>query len=338
MKSFIKKTSLAIACFNVLAISVTAQTTTPATPRAEYAMLNQPICQFKAYGKPYMLTYKPASNKFEVIVFGTQDQSSQSIKNVQNADDYEFLTPIRYTLKFVDNNIQIDKIYEGWRESYIGKGLEKSLKLLGMLPKNTYKGNPFVKNMLKNKIPTQLAFENTETLSAFIRHLKHAVLAENITPANTDKPLLLIQFEEPNQIISQDDVLFLTTYWELVNPQDTLAVKFFNTMQDKINDARSTTSGAKTVGQSGTEIVFGAIEKDTNDFKGKENMAAITKTVIVAATILPLQQMFKAWTTGIEKNNTTKISNEIKTAYDDLKTQITELWKHQIEKTKTEQA
>jgi hypothetical protein len=255
------------------------------TPKhKEYTQIDQPVCHFKAFGKPWMLINHPEVGELDMYIFGWYDQKANEVKQVKTSADLEFLRPIRLTAKFVDNNVQIDRIYEGWRESYVGQIFSGTLELLKILPKYKPEGNPFINAMLKEQIPSKIVMEDAEALSYFVKHLKKA-LSEEAIATTSIKPLLFVEFKKPKQVIKQEDLDFLTTYWEMIDPQDQEAKLFFKTTQRSIDVARADTANAKPILESYGEMFMRLVEKEAFDFKGKDLMANATAAFMLTATI-----------------------------------------------------
>ncbi len=255
-----------------------------ASLRPEYTQIDQSTCQFKSFGKPMMIHYNPAINELDVIVFGCLDSETNEIRQASKSKDLENLIPIRFTAKNVDTNVQIDRIYNGWRETYVGKFLEGTLQNLTLLPVRKHPGNPFIEIMLKEKTPSKIVLEDTEALGYLVKHLQKAITKEGIEASET-KPLMLIVFKKTNQIISDEDLNFLATYWEIVDQKDQNALKFFGNTQREINTAREDTTSAKNILDSNGEAFMRLLEKETYDFKGKDLALQIGFTMLTWATI-----------------------------------------------------
>ncbi len=258
---------------------------TPSRP--EFAQNDQPVCQFKGFGKPYMIYYNPAVNELDIIVFGVQDPKTQKLSGFKTSKDLANLVPIRYTIRYVDGCVKIDTIYDGWRETYVGKFIEGGLQSLALMPKRKHPGNPFIEIMLKEQTPSKIVVEDATALSYLVKHLQTAINKEQISA--TRKPLMLIEFKKINQTINEEALKFLTTYWTLVDAKDQEVVNFFKNTQQAINVARQDTATAKTILDSNGEAFMRLIEDECLEFKANDIMVKTLKWLIIYITITQLK-------------------------------------------------
>jgi hypothetical protein len=284
MKNSMQRFVLVAGMISLIFSTVSTDLFADGTIRKEYTQIDQPVCHFKAFGNPWMINYNPAVNEIDFIYFGWHDDVTGEVKQIKKSSELEFLVPMRFTMKFTDNNVQLDYIYNGWRESCVARFAAKTLENLHLLPKRQHQGNPLIDVMLKAQTPTKIVLADAEALSYLVRHLQKAIVKEGISPL-AQKPLLLIKFQKNNQIPLPEDVQFLTTYWEMIDQYDQDAKNFFEKTQVAINDARRDTGSAKNIGESFGEMLMRLLEKDAYGFHGKDLMANAATTLLLTATV-----------------------------------------------------
>lgn len=263
--------------------------------RKEFATTDQKIGYFRGFGKPWMTVFKPAQGQLSMVTFGKINTETGSIEQFKNyGTEFETLIPIRFTIKFVETpvSVQIDKIYAGWRESYIGRALETIFKSIKFLPDLKYQGTPFV-DEYQECMPMKWVFNDMQDFVGFKTYLKKKFEEKNVQPL-AEKPLLLIEFDKINQTFEKDDLSFLTTYYELLDATDPIVKKFFDTKQETVDEARDNTKDAKVILDSYGEMFMRTIEGAAWDFKGKEMIIYGTAAVALALTVDLVKDYVKA--------------------------------------------
>jgi len=251
----------------------------PDTDREEFKKVDQSFMFFKTFGKcPYAMHYDPAINQLSYTFLGCLDTKTENIVLPRKGAQLATLIPVRFTQKFLDANVQIDRKYSGYRETFIGKSLEGGLKALGVMSDHQFEGS-FMINEYKNAVPMKWVLRDMTDLKGLITYLKAKFTEENIVP--TKKPLLLLEIVNNTNALDAADLEFLNTYFEILDPLDSNVKAFFSACQDTLNDAMDVSKDAKYVLESFSEMVLRDIEKGDQEFKGKE--LAVKMVVLVAA-------------------------------------------------------
>jgi len=254
----------------------------PPAQREEFKKVDQPFMFFKTFGKcPYAMHYDPAVNQLNFTFLGSYDAKTDAVVYPRKGKDFETLTPMRFTQKFLDANVQIDRKYSGHRESHAGKALEKFLKYFGIIHDHQYEGS-FMLNEYKLGVPMKWVLRDLADLKGLIAYLSKKFTEEGIIA--TKRPLLLLEMVQDADKLDQNDKEFLNMYFELLDPYDINVKAFFSDCQKTLLDVMDLSKDAKNVLETYTEMVFGGLEKENHEFKGKEFAAKITTLVLAAFT------------------------------------------------------
>lgn len=237
--------------------------------RSEFITTDQPFVIFKAIkgGKyPFMFKCYPGMNQLDVVYFGTQKKSG--VKFVKNPKELENLTPIRYSFKLADNTaVQVDKKYTGYREAYLGIGLENLFKATGLYPTAGYKGIALV-DEYQAGLPMKWALCDVVAFKALKKYVLKGFDAANvIVPAV--KPLLLLEIVNQEASLDASDYEFLNKYFDLLDPKDAIVKKFFDGATKTINSIADKAKDSLTVGAMVGETVLNALDGD-KQIKGFE--------------------------------------------------------------------
>lgn len=251
--------------------------------RSEFITTDQPFVIFKAIkgGKyPFMFRCYPGLGQLDVVYFGTEKKSG--IKFVKTPKELENLTPIRFSFKLADNTaVQVDKKYTGYRESYLGTGLESLFKAAGLYPAEGYKGTAIV-DEYKAGLPMKWALCNTEAFKAFKKYILKGFNAANVVVPAV-KPLLLVEIVDLQGGLDASDYEFLSTYFQLLDPKDPIAKKFFDGASKTVSSLSDKTKDAFVVGAGAGETILNALDSD-KQLKGFEG-AKIRDVLLVAALL-----------------------------------------------------
>ena len=254
----------------------------------ELQKLDQPFCYFKTTSKdPYMIKYNPASNQVQMITCGTQLPKC-SARHTTKAEDLKNLAVLRSQIILSDANVQIDTKHEGYREQFVGRVAESLLISLGLLSDKPYSGRFMVDEYLSG-MPMKWVLNSDKELTNLLQYLTSR-LAELPEDASSKKPLLAIQLVKTGEQISMVNKALLDVLFVVVD-QDDAAIKpyydeiraFYQKSQSALNDALSKYGkDTPVVKQSFGEMMFGAIEKQTKEFKIKDVIAAALGAWIAA--------------------------------------------------------
>ena len=277
---------------SVFAIAATFATASDAQQRAKLITADQPFVVFKAIKgakNPLMFKCHPGVNELDIVYFGSQKKSGPTL--VKTAQELENLVPLRYTMKFADiKAIEIDKKYAGYRDSYLGTGLENLFKLVGLYPAAGYKGTALV-DEYKEGLPMKWVLSSAEHFKALKNYLTKGFNAANIQ-AQAVKPMLLLEIVEGHANLDASDYAFLTQYFDLLDPRDPTAKSFFDSANKFLNDIADKTQGAITVGAETGETILNQLDsdKELKGFDAKKILQevlllwALTETVKFAKT------------------------------------------------------
>ncbi len=238
-----------------------------------FSNIDQKVGFFKTTGRPWMIKYNPSVNTLTIINCGSIDHEDKDVKQVEKPADLENLTATRCITKFVDTNLQIARVYQGFRETYLEQLVEGLLKLTTLYPNRKYEGTLLV-DEYREGIPMKWVFTNIDEFRAIKKYLLKAFEKFDIEP-QAQKPLLYIQFDRINQEFSDDDLAFLNTYYEVLNSKNPAAKVFFNDAQQAINDARSSTDSAKNILESSGEKLMRWAEETKYGIKEKDIMLKV---------------------------------------------------------------
>ncbi|MBY0353759.1 hypothetical protein K2W90_05325 [Candidatus Babeliales bacterium] len=285
--------------------------------RKQFQTLDQQFCFFKTCAEdPYMIVFHPGKNEITTIACGTLDKQ-QGPRRAKSAADFENLTVIRNTIIFADPGLKLDQKLRGYRKTIIGKFLDNLLKDISFLPDRKYDGTVLV-DQYKVGMPMKWVLRDTKDFQAIKKYLeKH--FGSMLIPAK--KPLLVLEItnsKDPLAIerslggLSQEDVDFLETYFELADPQDPEVVAYFKACQEIFMDTQHKFDSPKVVGRSFGEIVFDAIEKRSDDFKLVDYAGAIIATLATMVLFDSCKEALKSNIYDPVRNNVSKKVSECK--------------------------
>lgn len=227
--------------------------------RPELEKLDQPVVFFRAIqGAKYPMMFKfiPAADQLNIVFFGVE--KSGYVRHVKRPSDLMTLVPIRYGLTFADSKTKIDKKYEGFRDSPLGKGFENLFKMVGLLPTTGYKGTALV-DEYNAGIPMKLVLSSVDQFKALKVYLRRNLAFPDVT---SKKPLLLLEILDTTKSLDEDDKTFLNAYFDVCDPLDPAVKKFFENAQKSITKLHAKIEDAKHIGESAGEMIFRAFEEN----------------------------------------------------------------------------
>jgi hypothetical protein len=295
LRKFIASGVLALAC--ATAVNLHADFVSPEAELVEKKAgftsfpltIAEPFVVFKSVGAkyPYMLRFDPAENTFTSVMCGTEIDGSPRL--AKTAQDLEALIPVRRTVKALDAGIQIDRKYDGFRESYIGCMIAGALTLTGILPQETYPGT-FLVDEMTDGVAMKWVLRNAEEFKSVRQYLENKIAEKGLTFAK--KPSLLIDIRKGGANLDASDYAFLNAYFTLVSPTDESTMEFYNKATAIMTDI--TTCGVDFGNAAeGFGIKFmRLIEKDCSDFKLPEWCADGAKLAFTALTTAILIKLF----------------------------------------------
>jgi hypothetical protein len=258
--------------------------------RPEFVKTNQSFVFFnvvKGAKYPGMIKCVPAINRLEVILCGCEKDGS--FGRVKAAQDLEFLAPLRYTTKFADSGLQIDKKLEGYREAYVGIMVEALLKASHLMPADGYKGDLLVEEYLAG-MPMKWAVSSIEEFRGVKGYLIKKFMEYNVA-APAKKPLLLVEFLDGNPAYDDTDKEFLNTFFDVLDPLDPAVKAFFDQCQKSFGDMLDKTKDAKNTGESIGELLMRNMESVSGDFEGKKVVAIVLGAVVGGIVVAKLTKM-----------------------------------------------
>jgi len=259
----------------------------------EFKRVDQPFMFFKTFGKcPYSIHYDPAVNQLNYTFLGCIDEKTNYVVLPKQGNQLATMTPVRYTQKFVDANVQVDRKFEGYRETRLGRVIEGGLQIAGVIPEHQYEGN-FMVDEYKLGIPMKWVLRDADDLKGLRVYLTQKFAEENLVPAK--KPLLLLEIAKNADALDASDIQFLNTYFVVLNPQDENVKAFFTECQSTLLDVADISKDAKYVLDGYGDMVLRDLEKENNEFKGKEFLAKVTVAVgaaLTTALIIELMREF----------------------------------------------
>ncbi|QQR49717.1 hypothetical protein IPF37_02640 [bacterium] len=154
------------------------------------------------------------------------------------------------------------------------------------MPDRTYNGTVLV-DQYQTGMPMKFVLRNIEDFQNLRKYFeKHF---RNMVMMPSKKPLLVLEITESQDLfarrtlegLSDADIDFLETYFELADPTNPEVCKFFQRCQsDFIETMYRMPNDVKVVGRSLGEIVFDDIEKKSIDFKAVDAAGAVMTVVI----------------------------------------------------------
>jgi hypothetical protein len=254
---------------------------------AELAKIDKPVFVFKTTAKdPYSLVYRPGSNTLEILLFGYYSGAGSRVFHVTKPEkQLNKLMPIRWTKFFMDGStpVKIDEKYPGYRESTLGNAFADVLMATSILSEHYYKGTPFVDQYL-NAMPFKLVFNKVEEVTALRSLLQPLFEKHELLSKCHVKPVLVIEIDGTDQILSQGDSDFFKTYFTVCDETNEEVKAFFGLQQDAMERIFVRSKDAKQVKEAFADIVFRQFESLVSEFKMKEAGAAALSVVIAAVT------------------------------------------------------
>lgn len=272
-----------LALFAAVAAGFVSSVAADAAKYSEFTKHDQPFAFFKvADGDkyPYMIKAEPGFNRFSMILLGSERENGDVVL-AKTAQDLETMTPIRNTLKCADSGVQIDKIYEGFREAYVDIALEATFKLMNMYPMEGYKGKLFVDEYLAG-MPMKWTLSTSAQLSATVKFLQARFIENKIAPA-ANKPLLLVELYDKSSIVGAE-AAFLNNYYTVLDLQDPEVATFFVNAQKFLNDALDKTKDAKNVAEAFGEGLLRELDEKAKKFEAKKLIGWVTMIVLAGLT------------------------------------------------------
>lgn len=266
----------------------------------------KPFAVFKSVGAkyPYLLRFDPAPNTFTSVMCGTLDAETGA-RLSKRAEDLENLVAIRRTIKALDAGIQIDRIYQGYRESYIGCFLEAVLTTCGVLPQEEYPGTLLIDEM-RDGVTMKWVMQNIQEFKAIKAYVEKKIAQDNLTFST--KPHLLVEILKGGINLDESDYAFLNKYFTLVDPADEATMDFYNRATAIMTDITTCGVDFGNAAENFGIKFMRLIEKDNAGFKVQEWLADGAKYTFVVLTTAVLVKIFMDYVGNRVQN---KISNKI---------------------------
>jgi hypothetical protein len=167
--------------------------------------------------------------------------------------ELQWLQPLCSWTKYSEGNIQLEKFYRGWRESYVARATERLLRMVGFAPNATYKGTLLV-DEYNQGLPQKWTLPSGD-VPFIVAYMRNQFSQANIAPSAT-KPVLLLELIDANGTVSDDDSAFLNTYYDMAAIDDQDVHAFFTKADERKNDCFAATANAHTVGASVGEYIM----------------------------------------------------------------------------------
>jgi len=223
------------------------------TPYDQLKTADQSFAFFKTVegGKyPWMTVCKPGLNEWDMFLLGRHDEEYNENCLVTASSHLENMVVLSSTITYVDGPIKIERKYQGYREPYAAQLLEKTLRLVGVMPSEHYKGTILV-DEYNQGLPMKWVLAKTSDLTGLRKYFEK----QGVVPAD-QKPLLLLQIANTKKSMSDVDQAFLNTYFTLLNPQDPAVRSFFADAQEYLSAAVSGGKDAKNICETMGENLF----------------------------------------------------------------------------------
>jgi hypothetical protein len=230
-----------------------------AVVRPVFQKADQPVAWFKYDGGkyPWVMVYHPGLERVTNILCGTKINGAP--QPAASAADLQGLQALCCWTKYSEGNIQLEKVYRGYRESYAAKATERVLSALGFAPNATYKGTLLVDEYVAG-MPQNWVLRS-EDVPYIVAYLRDNFIKAGIAPLAI-KPVLLLEVIEANGSVSAEDSAFLNTYFDVVTADDQEARAFFTKAGERKNDCFAATASAHTVGATvGESIMASTVDK-----------------------------------------------------------------------------
>ncbi len=234
----------------------------------------------KGYKYPGFINYEGGPNNWiTTMLCGTKIDGRVFL--VRTPDELESLIPVRKFGHENGPNMKTDEKYDGYCETSFGKAIYR-LAHLTFLKKKEYKGKILVDEYnAEYPKPFYFSLGNIEDL----RGLK-SYLAKHLMPKEI-KPLLLLKIDKQEQEeLTNDDKTFWTSYFTLLDPKDSLVIRFFETTNDALSRAQDkfgpSDKGARAVGEKFGDLLMGEFFSNTGEFKYEVMAINIVKVVAAA--------------------------------------------------------
>ncbi len=200
------------------------------------------------------------------------------------------LVPVRILIHEPQPNMKVDLKLEGYSETALGRAAYK-LASATFFKKKEYKGTIIVDEYnAEHPKPFYFALGSLQDF----RGLK-TYLAKNLTPRDV-KPLLFLKIDKQGaDELSDDDKAFLTTYFTLLDPNNSTVKSFFIDADKNLFDAQKIFKDARPCGEKFGDLAMNSIEKVFGEFK-YEKIAMIAATLVIGGWGLK-----KMWETAKDK-------------------------------------
>lgn len=303
LKKFIASSVLALACVTAVNlhadfVSSEAELKTISS-RSVSLTLAEPFAVFKSIGAkyPYMLRFDPAESNFTSVMCGTNIDGK--VRLAKTAEDLVGLIPVRRTIKALDAGVQVDRKYDGYRESYIGCMIAGALTLAGVLPQEEYPGT-FLIDEMTDGVAMKWVLKNVEEFKGLRQYLENKIAEAGLS--FTKKPHLLIDIRKGGANLDAGDYGFLNKYFTLVSPLDQEKMEFYEKATALITDITTCGVDFGNAGEGFGLKFMRLIEKDCSDFKLPEWTADGAKLAFTALTTAILIKLFTNYVANRAQN------------------------------------
>ncbi|MFH1461847.1 MAG: hypothetical protein ABIF12_02795 [bacterium] len=228
---------------------------------------------------PYVSIYKPDINQIAITQLGYNDgKKNAPISN--KAERLENIVVLSEMTNDFSANIRVQKKYSGARESFIGENLANIL-----FSGDIYKGKIIIDEYNKN-IPMFWVLNNAEELRGLTKYIMNNISLEtkNTDLFSLEKPLLVVKIlNDPKfETLTQDDLNFLNTYFNIFSLNDIEVKTFFESAKETIISRGFDMANPRIKGESILESIFRQTEKQFGEWKTKD--WAITAGAAIIAT------------------------------------------------------
>lgn len=210
----------------------------------------------------WVKVYQPDIDAYKAIKLGYHDEKTNKNDHITNSKQFENIVVLSQMTNTVSANIRVQKKYPGDRESKVGEALSNVF-----FSKDAYNGKILIDEYNQN-IPMFWVLNNVEELRSIAKYITKNL--PDVT--NQANPLLVIKIlNDPKfETLTQEDVVFLNSYFNICSIQDPEIKKFFETANKSMIDRGYDMSSPRYKGESVLESVFRQTEKQFNEFKYKD--------------------------------------------------------------------
>lgn len=145
---------------------------------------------------------------------------------------WEDLTVLRHQSYVYALRLAFDNKYKGYRESVVGKGLEKVLGLT-----DHYEGTILL-DEYKNYALWNVTLKDAEELRSFLTYLSDCLAAKGRRKFDALKPVLRLRLDDDVLLknLEPEDWAHLNMLFNVIDPADLKTIKHFDDLQDNMND------------------------------------------------------------------------------------------------------